>query len=101
MTMLSRALADYVGRPIVDLTKDDGFYDITLEMTQQDFLAMRIRAAQSAGVSLPPEALRFVETAGLDSIFDSLRKVGLSLASRRAPLEYLVVDHIEKTPTEN
>jgi uncharacterized protein (TIGR03435 family) len=101
MEMLASALTNYVGRPVVDMTGDHDFYDITLDLSLQDFQAMRIRAAQFAGVVLPPEALRFLDTAGIDSISDSLRKVGLSLESRRAPLEYLVVDHIEKTPTDN
>jgi len=101
MDMLASTLTNYLGRPVVDKTGDRDFYDITLDLSPQDFQAMRIRAAQFAGVVLPPEALRFLETAGIDSISDSLRKVGLSLESRRAPIEYLVVDHIEKTPTEN
>jgi uncharacterized protein (TIGR03435 family) len=101
MEMLANALTNYVGRPVVDMNGDRDFYDVTLDLSPQDFQAMRIRAAQFAGVVLPPEVLRFLDTAGIDSISDSLRKVGLSLESRRAPLEYLVVDHIEKTPTEN
>jgi uncharacterized protein (TIGR03435 family) len=31
----------------------------------------------------------------------SLKKQGLRLEKRRVPYEKLVVDHIEKTPTEN
>jgi len=35
------------------------------------------------------------------SLLNSLRKVGVTLEPRKAPLEILVVDQIEKTPTEN
>jgi len=99
--MLARSLQNYVGRPILDMTKDDGFYDFTLTFTPEDFLAMRIRAAQSAGISLPAEATRLLDTATIDSLIESLRKFGLSLESRRAPIDMLVVDHIERMPTEN
>jgi uncharacterized protein (TIGR03435 family) len=101
MTLLAQALQTFVGRRIVDMTKDDGFYDFTLTVTPEEFLTMRIRAAQSAGVALPPEALRLADSGSIDSLIESLSKLGLTLESRRAPLEYLVVDHIEKTPTEN
>jgi uncharacterized protein (TIGR03435 family) len=30
-----------------------------------------------------------------------VEKLGLKLESRKAPFEQLVVDHMEKTPTEN
>jgi uncharacterized protein (TIGR03435 family) len=101
MAMLAQALQNYVGRPIVDMTNDDGFYDFTLTVTPEDFLAMRIRAAQSAGVALPAEATRLLDSASIDSLAESLAKLGITLQSRRAPLEYLVVDRVEKTPTEN
>ena len=36
------------------------------------------------------------------SIADALRdQLGLKLETRRAPLEIIVVDHVEKVPTEN
>lgn len=101
MAMLAQALQTYVGRPIIDMTRDDGFYDFTLTVTPEDFLSMRIRAAQSAGVALPAEALRLLDTAAIDSLVESLAKLGVTLQSRRAPLEYLVVDRVEKTPTDN
>jgi uncharacterized protein (TIGR03435 family) len=101
MALLAQALQNFVGRPIVDMTKDDGFYDFTVTVTPEEFLTMRIRAAQAAGVSLPAEALRLADGATIDSLVESLAKLGLTLESRRAPLEYLVIDRIEKTPTEN
>jgi uncharacterized protein (TIGR03435 family) len=38
---------------------------------------------------------------GASSIFRSVQEMGLKLDARKAPLELIVVDHIEKTPTEN
>ena len=35
------------------------------------------------------------------SIFESVQKLGLKLEARKSPLDNIVVDHLEKTPTEN
>ena len=35
------------------------------------------------------------------SIYDSVQRYGLKLEPRKAPMEVLIVDHIEKEPTEN
>ncbi len=32
---------------------------------------------------------------------DGLKKLGLQLEPRKAPVELFVIDHLEKTPTEN
>ena len=34
-------------------------------------------------------------------VFASVKKLGLKLEPRKAPVEQLVIDHVEKTPTEN
>lgn len=38
---------------------------------------------------------------GGTSVFQSVENLGLKLDSRKAPIEYLVIDHLEKTPTED
>ena len=62
---------------------------------------MQIRSADMAGAALPAQALHLLESNTVDSVHQSLRKIGLTLESRRAPMEVLVVDQIEKAPTEN
>ena len=56
---------------------------------------------RKAGVALPAQALHLLESNTVDSLHESLRKIGLTLESRRAPMEVLVIDQIEKAPTEN
>jgi uncharacterized protein (TIGR03435 family) len=75
------------GRPIVDKTGLTGLYDISI--------SMRDLAPQSGG----PEGGASDPGGGgmIDMVVDAL---GLKLESAKAPVETLVIDHIEK-PSEN
>ena len=103
--MPGNAMADilsrFVDRPVVDMTDLKGNYDFTLTFSQEDFRAMMIRSAVAAGVSLPPEALKLMEGGNGDSLFNALETVGLKLEQRKAPIDVMVIDHIEKSPTDN
>ncbi len=106
LTMPSFAdmLARFADRPVLDMTDLKGAYDFSLQFTPEDFRAMRLRAAIAAGVSvsLPPETMRAVmEGASGDSLFAAVETLGLKLDARKGPLDVLVVDHVEKTPSEN
>jgi uncharacterized protein (TIGR03435 family) len=71
-----------------------------VDLSEDDYRAMLIRSAVAAGVQLPPQALRLMETSD-GSLFSALKPLGLKLESRKAPIEMLVVDSALKTPTEN
>ena len=101
MPNVVRALELYTDRPVVDMTGLTGTYDFTLEVTAEDYQAMLIRAAVSAGVTLPPQALRLLDDASIPSLFDAVQKIGLKLDARKAPLDTIVVDDARKTPTDN
>jgi uncharacterized protein (TIGR03435 family) len=101
MALLADSLARFVDRPVVDMTELTGTYDLTLEFTPEDYRALLIRMALSAGVNLPPEALKLLEGASDESLFKGLQTMGLKLESRKAPLEVLVIDSAAKTPIEN
>jgi uncharacterized protein (TIGR03435 family) len=98
---MADVMARFTDRPVVDMTNLKGNYDFLLELAPEDFAAMGIRAAIAAGVQLPPQALQLAEAASGDSLFNAVEKLGLKLESRKAPVEVLVIDHAEKTPTEN
>ena len=79
-----------VGR-IIDKTGLDGLYSFTLEFA----------GSWGAGGAFPPPLPdgQF-DTAPL--LFDALRQqLGLTLIERKAPLDVLVVDRLDKVPTEN
>ena len=78
-----------------------GHYDVTLELAPEDYMPVMIRSAVNAGVVLPPQALRMLDGANADPFSNPLRNAGLTLESRKSPLEVIVVDAIAKTPTEN
>jgi uncharacterized protein (TIGR03435 family) len=101
MPLLADSVARFVERPVVDMTELKGTYDLTLEFTPEDYRTLLIRMALSAGVNLPPEALKLLEGASDESLFKGLQTVGLKMESRKAPLEVLVIDSATKTPIQN
>jgi uncharacterized protein (TIGR03435 family) len=102
MATLAATLERFLDRPVVDTTDLKGVYDLSVNVTEEDYRAMLIRSAVVAGVVLPPEVRRVLDGATAPgSLFDGLAKLGLRLDARRAPLDTLVVDSALKTPTEN
>jgi uncharacterized protein (TIGR03435 family) len=102
--MLSR----YVDRPVIDETGLKGEYHISLDLTVQDMMRM----AKSAGIVAPGMAPggggpntapgdSASDPGGPASVFQAVERLGLKLNPRREPVETIVVDHVEKAPTEN
>jgi len=92
------------GRQVVNQTGLKGNYQISLDLSMTDILAMvnaqgMIGAgAGNAGQSPVPTAS---DPAGGTSVYKSVENLGLKLEERKAPILQLIVDHVEKTPTEN
>jgi uncharacterized protein (TIGR03435 family) len=42
-----------------------------------------------------------LDGASAGSVYDGLKALGLSLESRKAPVDFLVVESMDKMPTEN
>jgi uncharacterized protein (TIGR03435 family) len=101
MTDYAEVLTRFVDRAVINETGLTGQYDVTLELAPEDYMPVIIRSGINAGVVLPPQALRLLDGANADPFSNPLRTVGLTLESRKAPLDVIVVDAIAKTPTEN
>jgi uncharacterized protein (TIGR03435 family) len=102
MPTLAGTLERFLDRPVVDMTNLKGSYDLSLDVTGEDYRAMLIRSAVVAGVILPPDVLRVLDgSSSPASLFDALEKSGLKLVATKAPLDVLVIDKALKTPTEN
>jgi uncharacterized protein (TIGR03435 family) len=64
--------------------------------------------AQSQGFGPPPPSGASANAApvasdpsGGSSVFESVKQLGLELNERNAKVKRLVIDHVEKMPTEN
>jgi uncharacterized protein (TIGR03435 family) len=105
MPALAEAIRPMVERPVIDETKLEGDFQIALELPMQDL--MNVARAQAGALGLPGPALpaaggpAIASDPGGSAIFSSVQKLGLRLESRRAPVETIVVDGIDRTPTEN
>jgi uncharacterized protein (TIGR03435 family) len=101
MGALADMLTRFLDRPVIDATNLAGRYDISAPIAREDYQALMIRAAVNGGITLPPQALRFLDAANRDPLAEPLKTAGLALDARRAPLDVLVVDSISRTPSEN
>jgi uncharacterized protein (TIGR03435 family) len=106
MAALADTLSRFFDRPVVDLTELKGTYQVALELSMEDLR----NAARSAGFMAPgmgggrdgarPPSDAASDPGGL-SIFAAVQQLGLKLEPRKTPLELVVIDHLEKAPTEN
>jgi len=105
-------------KQVVDRTNLKGHYEVALELNLADIIA----AMRRSGVDIPngggggggpmggpaaPAAGGGIADAadpggGSNStVTSSVEKLGLKLESSRAPVQQLIVDHVDKVPTEN
>lgn len=101
MERFASLVTRFLDRPVIDFTGLKGAYDLTLDIAPEDHTAMMIRAAVSQGVQLPPQALQAMNLGSLNPLKPGMEKAGFRLDARNAPLDFLVIDSISKTPTEN
>ena len=102
MPQFSLTLTTFTDRPVIDATGLTGKYDFAVDISPEDYRAMMIRAAINNGANLPPQALALLDQGNGDSLIGALESaLGLKLDSRKAPIDMLVVDHMEKAPSEN
>jgi uncharacterized protein (TIGR03435 family) len=81
MAMLVHALRHHAGRVLVDKTGLTGKYDFTLQFNEWE--------------GRPP-----VDDPS-PSLSTALQQLGLKQVDGKAPFDFLVIEHVEKVPTEN
>jgi len=91
------------GRQIVDMTGLTGMYQAAV-----DFSLMDLQSSLSAqGIDIPrrpgggSSGADATDPEGGATVSAALEKLGLRLEKSRAKVDRLVVDHVEKSPTEN
>jgi uncharacterized protein (TIGR03435 family) len=87
-------------RPMVDMTGLEGYYDVDLVWSHE--------TAPAAGRGAPPATAENIPIASVpaggnsSSLFVALeRQLGLKVEPRRSQTEMLVIDKVEKVPTDN
>jgi uncharacterized protein (TIGR03435 family) len=106
MAALADTLSRFFDRPVLDLTEIKGTYQVVMDLSMEDLR----NAARNFGMMAPglgggrggerPAANAASDPGGL-SIFAAVQQLGLKLEPRKVPLEAIVIDHLEKAPTEN
>lgn len=112
LATLAEMLSRFCERPVVDMTGIQGQYDFQLAFVPETMHGMPgpkggpmhpmagaggNGPAMAGGEPGPSDAA--TETAG--SIYDAVQRYGLKLEPKKAPMEVVFVDHIEKVSTEN
>ena len=97
------------GKRVVDMTGLKGYYQVALDFSLADLIAM----ARAQGMDIPAgapgtgggSAARPADAAsdpsGSVGLFTAVQALGLKLEQRKAVTEQLIVEKVEKTPTEN
>lgn len=89
----------YVHSPILDSTGLEGGYDFTLNFSTIG----QLRAGSQSGPPVPGVTAEAVDDPnGAISLPDAMEKqLGIKMELQKRPVQVLVIDHLEQTPTEN
>jgi uncharacterized protein (TIGR03435 family) len=96
---LLQMLQSQIGRPVVDKTGVTGIYDFNLRFAPESAGA---GGAGSAASAEPPSVALSAASDPAPSLFTAFEsQLGLKLEPKKGPVEMLVVNHVNRTPTEN
>ncbi len=94
-------LTNQLDRPVRDMTGLSGTYDITLDFVADPAIMQARMAAMGGGPApaMAPEAA--TQESGGPTLFSALtEQLGLRLEARKGPVDLLVIDSVQKIPTE-
>jgi len=114
MASLAELLSRFTDKPVLDMTELKGNYQVALDLSMDEMRSVAMamsaqmgmpspmggggRGGNAPGGTSPADA---ASTPGGSSILAAVQQLGLKLDSRKLPLDTIVVDHLEKMPTEN
>lgn len=113
---LTDQLTQFLDRPVIDKTNLTGSYEVALDLSFEDMMNMMRKQGFPGGGGPPPGAgggfgppggfpgggfPAAGGDGGESTVRQSLQRLGLKLDAQKAPGELLVIDQLEKTPTEN
>ena len=110
---IAASLDRFVDRPVVDQTGLTGNYKMSLDISMAELMAV----ARASGINVgnvsagaggggfdggaAPAAGPSDPSGRGTSVLKSIEKMGLKLEPRKAVVQSLVIDHLEKTPTDD
>jgi uncharacterized protein (TIGR03435 family) len=97
MAELATVLERVVGQPVFDRTNLGGLYAFTVVLPPNNVTREIILRRSALSPNLPPE----FTVPAIDLASKALKDLGLRLEKRRAEIETIVVEKIERTPTDN
>jgi uncharacterized protein (TIGR03435 family) len=110
MTSFADLITTMLDRPAINMTNLDGPYHLTLDIGMAELMTISQRQMAQMGIQMPvapgvggpgaPAAGQASDPGG-SSIFRTVQQMGLRLEGRNAPLDVLIVDHLERTPKED
>ena len=107
MPTLATQLTQYLDRPVFDKTGLKGNYQVALDLGMEDMMNLMSKngfggpGGFQGGGDFGGRPNPFGGDAAGSSILISIQQLGLKLDREKAPMPMLVIDHLEKTPTEN
>ena len=107
MESLSQQLTGLLGEPVIDQTGLKGTFVVAVDISMEDLQAI----ARSQGMMMPGAGTDAgsANSSGVPSasdpsggsVYASIEKLGLKLNKQKLPMDIIVIDHLEKTPTDN
>jgi uncharacterized protein (TIGR03435 family) len=103
----ANVVSRFVDKPVVDMTGLKGNYQMALDLTMEELQniaraqGMQMPGAAPAGGASSSRPADAASTPSGSSVFSSVQQMGLKLEARKAPIETIIIDHLEKAPTEN
>jgi uncharacterized protein (TIGR03435 family) len=113
MSEFADLLSQFTDRQVVDMTDLKGSYEVTLDLPMQDLLNLARKmmpeiGAMAGGATAPAATAPGTGIAGIgasdpsgSSMIEAVKKLGLKLDPRKMPTEKIIIESIEKTPTED
>ena len=96
MDALAGQLSGRLGRPVIDVTGLTGEYDIMLDFVQEPAPRPAFIPPDDGPAPEPP-----VLAAGPTLLSAVQSQLGLKLEPKKGTIDVLIVDHVEKVPTDN
>jgi uncharacterized protein (TIGR03435 family) len=107
MASLAETITLLLDQPALDMTGLKGTYQFSMDLPSEGLTPLLRRSASArfgiyafGGASEVPVIQAYASPAS-SSIASAISKLGLKLESGRMPIDVIVVDHVNRNPTEN